>query len=402
MGASRKDADPNRMVQVSTGVYRRDTRAGPRFIVRVWNPSKGQAGGWDWESLPDGATKTQAVKRRRELQVQKDNGRRRRGDVTVAEWAGRYEDGEWVPGRWLELMPRKAESTNIHNDARVRPFAKAFASRALGAVSEEEAAGFALEHPSSLKEVHAMYNDACSKRLVDRNPFAGIRSRSQEGRRNIVVLTDGELEQLCAIARAVHQGYGERFAAMIQTAAWTGLRPGELFLLALEPHDQLNFADLRAGTIHVDWQLGGKTGKVGRPKKESMREVVLLPGAEDALRSIGEWEPGEPVFRTKGGRRFNQRTFFYYWHPVRSAFVSALPPGHHLRTRGDNLDFYELRHFFGTKLAHPPAGVKPASPYEIAAMMGHADGGQLAMERYVHVRSQEAQRSVRDAWRKAV
>jgi integrase len=204
-----------------------------------------------------------------------------------------------------------------------------------------------------------------------------------------------------------HHGpsYGPLFAAMIKTAAWTGLRPGELFLLSLEPGDQLNFADLDAGVVHVDWQLSSKTGKVGRPKKESQREVILLPGAEDALRSIKSWTTGLPVFLTKRGKPFNQRTHFYYWDGVRAAFVASLPAGHHLRQRqledGANLDFYELRHFFGTKLAHPPAGIPSASPYEIAAMMGHRDGGQLAMERYVHVRAKEAGDSIRKAWRRA-
>jgi integrase len=314
-----------------------------------------------------------------------------------------------VPGRWLQKVPRKAESTNMHNDSRVRAFARAFQGRALSSITEEEAADFALAHPGTFKEVHAMFNDACAMRLADRNPFAGIRVPSREGRRNIVVLTDAELEQLVALARAVHGpgGYGEVFAAMVQVAAWTGLRPGELFLLSLEPGDRLNFADLKAGVIHVDWQLGSKTGKVGLPKKESQRQVVLLPGAEDALRSFRSWEPGMPVFLTKRGKPFNQRTHFYYWDPVRAAFAASLPAGHHLRQRttesGEpgNLDFYELRHFFGTKLAHPPAGIKPASPYEIAAMMGHKDGGQLAMERYIHVRAEEAQRSIRDAWRRA-
>ena len=140
---------------------------------------------------------------------------------------------------------------------------------------------------------------------------------------------------------------------------------------------------------------------------ESRREVVLLPPALDVLRRLEHFQkPGMPLFLSKRGKPFNQRTHFYYWAPVRDAFAAALAPGHHIRMRGTegepgNLDFYELRHFFGTKLAHPPAGVQPASPYEIAAMMGHSDGGQLAMKRYVHVQSEEAQRSVDAAWRNA-
>lgn len=387
------------------GIYRRNDR----YIVTVWNPDRGKAGGKDWHSLEPGATLAQAKALKRKLETDKANGRRRGGarEATVAEWVGYFDGDAWVPGRWLELVPRKAESTNMHNDSRVRAFAREFAGRTLGSVTEEEAAGFALQNPGSFKEVHAMMNDACAKRLIERNPFAGIRVRSREGRRNIVVLTDDELEQLAGIARAVHGAYGPLFAAMIQTAAWTGLRPGELFLLSLVPGDQLNFADLDAGVVHVAWQLGSKTMKVGRPKKESQREVILLPGAEAALRSVADQQvEGMPLFLTKRGKPFNQRTHFYYWDSVRAAFVASLPAGHHLRQRqveddGANLDFYELRHFFGTKLAHPPAGIPAASPYEIAAMMGHKDGGQLAMERYVHVGAKEAQDSIRRAWRRA-
>lgn len=327
--------------------------------------------------------------------------------ITVAKWAGYYDGDAWVPGQWLELVPRKAESTNIHNDGRVRAFAREFAGRTLESITEEEAAGFALQNPGSFKEVRACMNDACKKRFIERNPFAGIRGPTREGRHNIVVLEDDELEQLVGIARAVHgaRGYGELFGAMVQTAAWTGLRPSELFLLSLEPGDQLNYADLQNGVIHVDWQLGQKTNKVGRPRKESQREVVLLPGAQDALRSITSWVSGMPVFTTKRGKPFNQRTHFYYWNPVRLAFVAALPGRHDLRRRqtngeGDaNLDFYELRHFFGNKLAHPPAGVTPALPHEIAAMMGQGDRGQKAKERYMPQNATPALDSIRRAWR---
>lgn len=405
-------AHGGRMETVAEGVYRRNGR----YLVAIWNPAKGKAGGKEWHTLGPkcacgtvhpGSTLAQAKALRRALETVKANGRRSSGETTVAEFVGYYDADAWVPGRWLELKPRKAESTNIHNDGRVRPFARAFAGRSLASVSEEEAAEFAIDFPGSFKEVHAMFNDACSLRKVPHNPFAGVRVRAREGRRGITVLTDAELGQLLGIARAVHGSYGPLFAAMIQTSAWTGLRPGELFVLSLEPGDFLNFADLRNGVISVDWALNAKTGKVGRPKNSQAREVALLPGAEDALRSVREWEAGKPVFLTKRGKPFNQRTFFYYWNPVRAAFVAALPAGHHLRTRltadgeASNLDFYELRHFFGTKLAHPPEGVAPARPQDIAEMMGHQDGGELAMRIYVHTENEDARRRIRAAWRQA-
>lgn len=406
------------------GIYRR----GGRLLVSVWNPGKGASGGKEWHTLPVGATLRDAKSFKRELELQKSrgNGHGKRGaDATVAEWVGMYDGGEWVPGRWLVSYPRKAESTNQHNDSRVRPFARVFAGRTLASVTEEEAQVFTLEHSSTFKEVHAMFNDACRSKLVESNPFSGIKTSARKGRGDIVVLTDVELGKLAAMAHAVHGSYGGRFAAMIRVAAWTGLRPGELFLLSLaegvedgDGGERLNWADVERGEIHVDWQLNGRTGKVERPKMHARRKVVLLPPAEDALKGL-EQQPGVPLFATKRGRPFSQRTFFYYWDPVRASFVASLPVSHHLRQRmmdaqieaeragvdsgnsDGNLDFYELRHFFGTKLAHPPEGVAAASQYEIAQQMGHSDNGQTALKYYVHTPKQDAQDSIRKAWRRA-
>jgi hypothetical protein len=38
------------------------------------------------------------------------------------------------------------------------------------------------------------------------------------------------------------------------------------------------------------------------------------------------------------------------------------------------------------------------APYEIAAMMGHKDGGKLAMERYIHVTERDARAKVAAAF----
>jgi len=37
-------------------------------------------------------------------------------------------------------------------------------------------------------------------------------------------------------------------------------------------------------------------------------------------------------------------------------------------------------------------------PYEIAAMMGHKDGGKLAMDRYIHVTERDARAKVAAAF----
>jgi integrase len=52
-----------------------------------------------------------------------------------------------------------------------------------------------------------------------------------------------------------------------------------------------------------------------------------------------------------------------------------------------------LRHYYGTLLAR-----KGIAPYEIAAMMGHKDGGKLAMDRYIHVTERDARENVAAAF----
>jgi hypothetical protein len=49
--------------------------------------------------------------------------------------------------------------------------------------------------------------------------------------------------------------------------------------------------------------------------------------------------------------------------------------------------------YYGTLLAR-----KGLAPYEIAAMMGHKDGGKLAMERYIHVTERDARDKVAAAF----
>jgi hypothetical protein len=411
--ATSRQANDGKMRRVAEGVYMRNGV----YIVPIWNPQKGHTGGKDWHTLGSCACGTfhqgstlphaKALKRKLEDQKATSGGRRRRGGkaLTVAEWAGHYDGDAWVPGLWLQRFPRKAPSTNIHNDQQSRKFARTFEGRTMDSITEDEAQVFSIETPGSFKVIHSMFNDAMKVQLVGRNPFGGLKGPRSSGRKDIVVLTDPELEQLVGIAKAVYGVYGPMFAAMIGAAAWTGVRPGELFLFALEPADKLNYVDLKAGIVHVDWQWNAKTRTITRPKYGSVREVALLPGAKQALESIDSWDSGQPVFRTKRGAWFTQRSHHYYWDPVRAAFVASLPAGHHLRQRtsetgGENLDFYELRHYFGTKLAHPPAGITPASQYEIAAMMGHKDNGKTALECYVHVQAQDARESISNAWQR--
>jgi integrase len=393
------------------GVYERNGT----YSVAIWDPSKGTKGRKAWHTLGKcscgrehpGTTKQDAKALKALLEAEKRDRQNMAAEVTVDEWAGRDEDGRWVSGRWVAEHPRPAQSTNMHNNHEVRAFARQFAGRPLGSITEQEANAFALAHPGVVKVLHAMYNDAVAMKLVRHNPFVGLRPSRRKGRggAGTPFIKDDDLRDLCELAKLLGGAHGAVFAAMIQTAAWTGVRPGELFLLSMEPGDRVNFADVDAEVLHVDWQLNARTGEISRPKNNSVRKVALLPGALDALRSVQRTQqPDRPLFLTKRGSGFTQRSLNYHWSPVRDAFTASRPPGHWLRKRlgpdgpgGDgNLDFYELRHFFGSKLAS-----RGVTPMDIAVMMGHKDGGDIAMRVYIHTDEEDARERIWAAFRRA-
>lgn len=274
---------------------------------------------------------------------------------------------------WTRLYPRPAETTNRHNAQQVRKFGEDFAGRLLSEVSREEAREWALENEHRVPAVRAMFADALADRLVDENPFAAIKVRRGRGRRDILVLSEEELGLLVEVAGEVHGDYGPVFAAMIEVAAWTGMRPGELYAL------RHSWVDFERREIHVKRQFRSKVGKEAPPKSGEDRRIALLPPAAAALRRVPRHLDDDLVFHTKRGQRFSGRVHHYYWDPVRKAFWSRLPEKRR-REIDPGFDFYELRHFCATYLLETlrlPAHV-------VAHQLGHRDNGKLVLATYGH------------------
>lgn len=338
-------------------------------------------------------------------------------------WPRDYTDGRGV-------------STLEHNAERVKAFIRDFGDRPLRSVDDLEARAWIQggivpqqirqtargwhkarvlpdgdvevpEHRSWLTVIRAMFNDAQRTRLVERNPFSNLRLAQPKGRQGeaITVLTEAELALLVQTTHEVMGGYGAHFGALEEVAAWTGLRPGELWALEIDKH-----LDFTAGEIRVETQID-KRGRRRPPKWGSARTVFMLPPAAAALRramldpATGEPRPHGPVFITKrDASRLTGRSLGYYWDQVRTAFWAKLPPdrqsklsekqgGPEIGKIAVDFDFYELRHFFGTQLA-----AMHVSPPEIAHQMGHRDGGELAMRRYIHPRRDDVKRSMLDRY----
>jgi integrase len=290
--------------------------------------------------------------------------RRQHGRVLADEFAS----------TWIDRYPRVRESTNITHRERVSKFAKDFAGRQLDQITRVEARAWALANPGRLQSVRAMFSDAVCDGLVADNPFANLRLRERDGRRHLVVPTEQELGELAAAAAKVQGDWGRVvLAPLIMFGTHTGLRPGELYALRWED------INLQGNTVAVEWQWSQAERRRVRPKYDSTRTVFLPPAAKDALGEAARVR--DEVFSAPRGGRLSGTVMGHYWPPVaRSAGRPDLTP-------------HGLRHYYGTLLAR-----MGLAPYEIASMMGHKDGGKLAMDRYVHITERDARQKVAAAF----
>lgn len=354
-----------------------------RFVATMYSP------------FVRGTTKHVGVFASRDAAAEAKREAERERDIEIA--ALKDETCGSFARRWpRDYTRRRGVSTLEHHAERSRAFIRDFEDRPLRGVQPIEARawieggvvppqlrriaarwenarnlGADIEvpaHRSWLSPMRAMFNDALADDLVARNPFASLRIEQSQGRAGeaTTVLTDSELASLVERCEALG-AYGPHFAAVIETLAWTGLRPGEAYAL------DIAHVDLAAGVLSVEAQID-KRGRRRPPKWNSQRAPALLPEAADALRrAIGEREIG-PVFLGSGGRRLTRSVLAYHWKKVR--------PG--------EMAVYELRHRYGTYLG---CELEMAPPL-IAKLMGHKDGGGLALKRYVHASDDWTQASL--------
>ena len=117
--------------------------------------------------------------------------------------------------------------------------------------------------------------------MVVSRPGEGARDGATLVKAALPELYVAELDALVATAAGVHGLYGRHvFGPLIQAAAWTGLRPGELF--ALFPSD----VDLDQRRIRVSRAVNAKTSEEFTKTEGGERTVPLLPEAEEAFRRL--------------------------------------------------------------------------------------------------------------------
>jgi integrase len=274
--------------------------------------------------------------------------------VTVKSW--------WE--RWTTdpLFARPKDSTNIHNRERTRAFADRFGSIPLTAVDDSTVslwlAGGARN--STVPALRAMFNDARSAkggRLVQTNPFAGLRLDRGRGNRDKQPPSE---QHVRAMIQHAHQLTFPAFAAWLQVAAFTGMRPGEL--------DALRWTSVHLDTHRIDVleQWNARSRAFTLPKNGLTRQAPLTAPARDALLRLPR--DGEFVFTNLRGRHLTPGSRAYHWNAVRAAagWTESL--------------YLATRHFAGWWMVN----VLDLPSEDVAIALGHTDGGQLVRQLYGH------------------
>ncbi|MGA7703482.1 MAG: site-specific integrase [Solirubrobacteraceae bacterium] len=214
--------------------------------------------------------------------------------------------------------------------------------------------GKASSRRKALVVLHGIFARAKKVHKLATNPVSEVEKPPQSRSGDIEVFTP---EEIWALVRAADS---EQDAAIFLTAAFTGLRQGEL--IALRWRD----VDFAGSVLRVRTSYAG--GVLTTPKSGKVRSVPLAPEVARALARLGERElmVGEDdlVFLGEAGSYVDGSA-------LRRRYKEALQ-----RAALRPLRFHDLRHTFGTRM------IAKADIRRVQEWMGHADI-QTTM-RYLH------------------
>lgn len=266
--------------------------------------------------------------------------------------------------RWTTdpLFARPKESTNIHNRERTKLFAQAYGSLPIGQVGDDVVGEWLTggKRIGTIPALRAMFGDAASAkagRLVRTNPFANLGFSRGRGRRDQQPPSE---EMVWALIRHARELTSPHFAAWMQVAAFTGMRPAELDALRW---DRIDFA---ADRIAVVEQFSSRTRSFTLPKNGRQRQAPLTSRAREALISLPH--ESEFCFLNLRGQHFTASSRAYHWKAVRAK-------------AGWDLSLYlATRHFAGWYMVNILGMVSE----DVGIALGHEDGGDQVRKLYGH------------------
>lgn len=221
-----------------------------------------------------------------------------------------------------------------------------------------------------LTVLHGLFVWAQRRHKLPANPVANVERRPHAKRGNIDVFSR---EEVLALVRAAAS---EQDGTIFLTAAFTGLRLGELLALRWRDVDFTNSA------VHVRQSF--TNGRVDTPKSGQERVVPMADEVAEALAKLGRRDEhtgdDDLVFcGAQGGHLAG--------HKLRDRYKAALKKAG-LR----ELRFHDLRHTFGSH------AIRTADSREVMEWMGHQD--LATTQRYLQFKPrQDAARRISEAFR---
>jgi integrase len=220
------------------------------------------------------------------------------------------------------------------------------------------------------KTMKAVLNRCAKRGIIAANPLAGyvcelIGSPGRKIERR--AFSEAELQAIFAAAGP--------YRPLLMTAAFTGMRNGELFAL------QRGDVDLERGVIHVRHSLDhravdpetGRQGRLKATKTERSERIVAMPRELcEVLRAHLASHAHEFVFATRKGTPMRQDNVPRWWYALLD------------RAGVPRATFYSLRHSFASLAA--ASGVPSIA---VAQAMGHANS-DLVRRVYSHLMESSA------------
>ena len=208
-------------------------------------------------------------------------------------------------------------------------------------------------------------NAAADAELLERNPFRGLGRRGR-GRADQAPPTEEEFSRLLDGCAALGW-YAPQMRALLVFAAYSGMRPSELFAL--------EWSDVDFEAMRIDVRRRVYKGRIDLPKSNKPRRIALTPPARDALLGLPSRSEGGLVFRSKRGGRMSQPMLSGYWGKVTAR--AGIEKDFYLCTK-----HYAVHYMYAT-LGLPPRviaeqmGWQASSVLKLLATYGHGDIGAL-------------------------
>lgn len=224
---------------------------------------------------------------------------------TVADEVDAYLD--WYGEHYPKSLPQQTE--------RLKRFREDFATATVDIPRDEikdwAAARGKWKHKNPIPNgylfgISAFYTFVIDEqdRPIDKNPARKLAKQSV-GRSETPPPTEDEFVVLLEATAAVGSKYAPTIRAMFEFAAFTLMRPSELYEL------KWTDIDFKRNRIRKDRRV--YRGKVAEPKT-GRKEIALTPPARDAIRNLPR--TSEYVFPSKTGKRMSASGFSGYWGKV--------------------------------------------------------------------------------------